>query len=206
MLNKILNELYELKYNVNNFGSMKHEDSVKAILSKYLTEIDIKNPKINLLKQNKNKKIEELANENIFVYQPFGKQKDPDFIICINGFVVWIECKSGKKKITWNSGFPKNDVLYLFSCKIKNTTTLFYGQNTLLLKNNPNFEENYNYFDKMLKKLCAKYFKDLFKSLEGVFDFYMRRMLIDKTIYSDIKLRDDNFNFVINLLKEKGEL
>ena len=31
-------------------------------------------------------------------------------------------------------------------------------------------------------------------------------MLIDKTIYSDIKLRDDNFNFVINLLKEKGEL
>lgn len=49
MLNKLLNELYELKYNVNNFGGMKHEDSVKAILSKYLTEIDIKNPKINLL-------------------------------------------------------------------------------------------------------------------------------------------------------------
>ena len=189
----LLNKLYELNFTTNTFADKKHENLVKeSIISLGITKT--KNTEIiNILKnkENKNKIVDELVGNFLFVEQPFGSQQSPDFIVCIDGLVIWIECKTGKNKVTWNTGYPLKDTLYVFSCKRNNTTTIFLGELTEIWKNNPDFEEIYNSFDREMKKLAKEKFGDKFNTRN--FDFYMRRMLNDKTKYSNTDIRNDMF-------------
>jgi hypothetical protein len=202
---ELINTLYNLNFSSNTFADKKHEESVKYILkSNNFREIKKEDDIFKkYLKHRKNtlSVIEELKGLNLFIDQPFGSQKSPDFIICVDGFIIWIECKSGKGKITWNTGYPKKDIMVLFSCKRKNNSTLFFGQHTDLLVNNQNFESDYENFDRELKKLSASTFGNTFKSEN--FSFYMRKMLNDKTKYNDEKIRKDFLNKLLEVINDK---
>jgi hypothetical protein len=194
-LQKLINDIYNLNFTSNTFAEKKHENSVKQIfLDNELVEIEKTDPRFQFLKDRKNSTntIEELKGSFIFIEQPFGSQAAPDFIICVDGYILWVECKSGKDTLTWNTGYPKNNVLFVFSSKKRNTTTIFFGQNSEILTNNPTFETEYELFDKELKKLAVKIFGEKFTT--KMFTFYMRRMLNDKTKYSDATLRLDYYN------------
>lgn len=195
----LINKIYELNFTTNTFADKKHENLVKeTIKSLGITETkDLEIIKILKDTNNKNKIIDELVGNLVFVEQPFGSQKSPDFIVCIDGFIIWIECKSGKNKITWNTGYPTKDTLYVFSCKKKDTTTIFLGSLTEIWENNPNFEKDYNIFDKEMKKLTKKLFGDKFKTTN--FDFYMRRMLNDKTKYSNPDVRTNFYQKTLDV-------
>jgi len=186
----LLNKLYDLKYSKNTFKEKKHEKSVKKIIESFgLTETK-NNDEITILKNkdNKNKSVDELVGRFIFLEQPFGSQQCPDFIVCINGFIIWIECKSGKNKITWNSGYPRKDILYVFTCKKNNTTTIFLGSQTEICQTFPNLEEKLESFDKEIKKLAKEKFEKEFGNL-SLYEIYIRKMLIDKTKYSNTNFR-----------------
>jgi len=194
-LQKLINDIYNLNFTSNTFAEKKHENSVKQIfLDNELFEVEKTDPRFTFLKDRNNstKTVEELKGSFIFIEQPFGSQAAPDFIICVDGYVLWVECKSGKDTLTWNTGYPKNNVLFVFSSKKRNTTTIFFGQNSEILTNNPTFETEYELFDKELKKLAVKIFGEKFTT--KMFTFYMRRMLNDKTKYSDTTLRVDYYN------------
>lgn len=185
----LINKIYDLSFTTNTFADKKHENLVKeTIKSLGITETkDVEIIKLIKDIKNKNKIIEKLVGSFVFVEQPFGGQKSPDFIVCVDGFVIWIECKSGKNKITWNTGYPTKDTLYVFSCKKKDTTTIFIGSLTEIWRNNEDFETDYNKFDREMKKITKKIFGERFNTTN--FDFYMRRMLTDKTKYSNPDVR-----------------
>lgn len=204
MIHKIINDIYDLKFESNTFAEKKHENAIKQIfINNGFSEINKTNKKFNILADIKNstKFINELKGDLLFIEQPFGSQMCPDFIICVDGFIIWVECKSGKDIITWNTGYPKTNILYIFSCKKRNTTTLFFGQSTEIIINNPSFESDYELFDKELKILSYKIFGEKFTS--KMFSFYMRRMLNDKTKYSNPEIRSSLIKDVINILDEK---
>lgn len=199
----LLNKLYELKYSKNTFKDKKHENSVKKIIENFGLKETNNNDEITILKNknNINKSVDELVGRFLFLEQPFGSQQSPDFIVCINGFIIWIECKSGKNKITWNSGFPRKDILYVFTCKKNNTTTLFLGSQTKMYQDFPDFEEKLEFFDKEVKKLAKEIYKKEFKD-DKFYEIYIRKMLVDKTKYSDQNLRkkmyEETLNFYLN--------
>jgi hypothetical protein len=199
----LLNKLYELQYSKNTFKEKNHEKSVKKIIESYGLKETKNNDEIIILqnKNNINKSVDELVGRFIFLEQPFGSQQSPDFIVCINGFIIWIECKSGKNKITWNSGYPRKDILYVFTCKKNNATTIFLGSQTKMYQDFPDFEEKLEFFDKEVKKLAKEIYKKEFKD-DKFYEIYIRKMLVDKTKYSDQNLRkkmyEETLNFYLN--------
>jgi hypothetical protein len=202
MIQLIINDILKLQYSSNTFDSKEHEDEIKNILiNRGFSEAEVDTNEYNTMriKDNKLKNIDTLKGKYLYIEQPFGSQNAPDFITCIDGLVLWIECKSGKGKITWNAGFPRKDVLYAFSCKKENHTTVFFGQSTELLKINPNFENAYNQFDKELKIISNNLFGDTFKC--KTFDFYMRRMLNDKTKYGCPEVRNTLYTEVQKIIE-----
>jgi len=201
-LTHIINDLYNFDFTSNTFADKKHENAIKRIFTEnnlIQLEKDADDKRVAILKNRKNllTTVEELKNDFLFIEQPFGSQKSPDFIICIAGFILWIECKSGKK-LVWNTGYPKNNVLFVFSSKATNRTTLFFGQFTDLLMKNPNFEVDYEKMDKEIKKICKDIFTDKFDT--KLFELYHRRMLTDKTKYHTTEIREDFFSKTISLL------
>ena len=205
MISRLINELYNLDFTSNTFADKGHEGSVKKILmDSGFIEASKSDASLSPLKNRDNvlKTIPDLATKCIFIEQPFGSQRSPDFIVCVNGLVLWIECKSGKDTILWNTGYPKNDIMVVFSSKNKRTTTLFFGQFTELLVKNPDFEDIYNRIDAEAKQFLAKQFKDRIDSDNC--DLYCRRMLNDKTKYSDPELRLDFFTKTKGLLGIEG--
>ena len=187
----LIKKLYDLNFKTNTFADKKHEKLVKKLFKSFgmIKADDVETIKILKDENNINKVVDELVGKCIFIEQPFGSQNSPDFIVCINGFILWIECKSGKNTITWNSGYPREEFLYVYSCKKKNTTTVFLGSLTDLWEENPNFGERYNNFDKKNKESSKEKFNDEFKTKN--YYFYSRRMLIDITKYSSTEIRDD---------------
>lgn len=192
-LKKLVDELLNLDYKSNTFLNKNHEINIKAFLLSH----DFKEVK-KIANKSKKKDIQTLEwrsfkslsyndnfkNEKWFIEQPFGSQQSPDFIICINGLILFLECKSSENdKITWNSGIPRNNFLYVFTSKKFNYSTLFFGQSTEILEKNPFFEKDYDDFDRRYKEEMSNIFDKMFDT--DNFSFYMRRMLNDGTHYSD---------------------
>ncbi len=72
-----------------------------------------------------------------FIRQPFGTQKNPDFIIKVSDkFVLFLEAKSSANNYypTYNSGGVNPDYLYVFCSKKKNETTIFKGDSVITME------------------------------------------------------------------------
>lgn len=64
-----------------------------------------------------------------FISQPRGTHGCPDYWIFVDNKKIKLECKSSKHGgVKWNSGRPRNDIIYAYNCYKTNKTYLFMGQ------------------------------------------------------------------------------
>ena len=168
----IINELKIIAHSTNSFADGKHEKLVNDMLfnegfeefivisedkkrfkNKTVPKDLVEKARIFKIltdESNKLQTVEEFIGMYFFIYQPFSKQKSPDFIICINGYILWLECKSGESgnNLKWNSGHPNKDVLYLYSSKSLKQSALIFGQQTEIFENNNVVTEESRFVDK----------------------------------------------------------
>ena len=99
-------EVLKLPYKPNSQDNPLHELQVMALLEKYGFK---------------------------FEYQPNGIQNSPDFRVTLDdGSTQDIECKSSKQTYpTYNGGLPKKGVVYIFSSKKYNETTVFLAEDVV---------------------------------------------------------------------------
>lgn len=64
-----------------------------------------------------------------FIEQPLGANDKPDFLIYYGGYFFYVECKTGgaSPKPTWNTSLPQEWIIYVFTEKKSNRTTVFMG-------------------------------------------------------------------------------
>ena len=101
-MNKFFKEVLELPYKSNSQDNPLQELQVEALLKKHGFN---------------------------YIAQPNGIQASPDFRVTLDsGRTVDIECKSSKQTYpTYNGGLPKKGVVYIFSSKKYNDTTVFFA-------------------------------------------------------------------------------
>ena len=156
----------------NSFRNQKHETVFSNFLiSNGFIKVDSKSETGKQIRKYGSLTFNsEFKGKFIFLYQPFGSQKTPDFIVVIDGWVIWVELKRAKiKKISWNTGYPKDNILYIFDSE-KLGRVIFLG------KDHPVYggkEEEYLSILKKNKKDCERNFEGT------VFNHYPRPMLID---------------------------
>lgn len=124
--NKILNILVE-NY---TFRQKKWKRDKKNDIEFYVNISDEKQKEIKskILKKDFLTPIENDTKEKgIFIYQPFGKQNFPDFLIFTENYIFPLEIKFSKKANIksmpkWNSNIPKANGLYIFAIAGKHAT------------------------------------------------------------------------------------
>jgi len=125
ILFKMFDELRNMGYISN--GAKEHELAVEKILLKH----GLKSAKSQAGKKTKQVKLWVEKGQFPawhYISQPYGSQAAPDFMIFYKGNKIELECKSGKQgTITWNSGFPTKQRIYLYSCGKQQQSTYFMG-------------------------------------------------------------------------------
>lgn len=147
--------------------------------------------------------------KNCFIYQPYGKQNFPDFLIFTEKYIVALEIKYSTNKNTspmWNSNLPKSNAIYIFGSYGLKDIMFFMGSDIL-----PDEERNLlvDFFEKT-KEMEANFKKEMkekFKSGEikqdkGFFVYVRRAYTQGKDInldaeknyfkFSDRKQMEDN--------------
>lgn len=147
-LNQFFQEVLLLPYKSNSQDNSHHEYQVKELLDKY--EFD-------------------------YVHQPNGTQNSPDFRVTLpTGRVVDIECKSSKQAYpTYNGGLPKENVVYIFSSKKYNETTIFFADDVVKKRKRELFACLIEELNDVLKKYQAL---PEWQDDDRGFDFYIRNM------------------------------
>lgn len=176
-LNQFFTEVLQLKYASNSQDNSHHENQVEELLKKF-----------NLT----------------YEYQPNGIQNSPDFRVHYNGKKYDIECKSSKQAYpTYNGGLPKKGVIYVFSSKKYNETTVFFADDVVSDVKRDLYAEFLEKQNALLQEYRAM--EEWQEDLRG-FDFYCRAMYIQsggktKTDYfthADRRYCEDrvlNYNF-----------
>ena len=161
-LNQFFIECLDLKYASNSQDNPHHENQVEDLLKKHGFKYE---------------------------YQPNGTHQSPDFRIHYNGKTYDVECKSVNGKAAqapvYNGGLPKKGVIYVFSSKKYNETTVFFADDVVS-------KEKRDLYNKLIAELnvTLKQYQALneWKEDERGFDFYIRNMFTqsggkDKTDY-----------------------
>ena len=121
--------------------------------------------------------VEELLKKHRFNYvsQPNGIQSSPDFRVTLDdGKTVDIECKSSKGTFpTYNGGLPKKGVVYIFSSKKYNETTIYFADDIV---SDTKRELYYGLITELNSILKVYQMDDEWQSDERGFDFYIRNM------------------------------
>jgi len=101
-MKQFFQEVLLLPYKTNSQDNPLHEKQVMALLDKFGYKYE---------------------------YQPNGEQNSPDFP---SGKTVDIECKSSQQPYpTYNGGLPKKGVVYVFSSKKYNETTIYFAEDVI---------------------------------------------------------------------------
>ena len=123
--------------------------------------------------------VEELLIKHGFDYvaQPNGIQASPDFRVKLpNGNTVDIECKSSKQTYpTYNGGLPKEGVVYIFSSKKYNETTVFFADDVVSSKKRQQFA---NLVEELNAVLKMHQMDEEWQEDSRGFDFYIRNMYV----------------------------
>ena len=172
---------------------MSSDEGIKNILS------SIKN---DILDKNSDKVIdniyalEDKSMENCFVWQPYGSQNFPDFLIFTNKKIVAIEIKysSGKSsKPTWNSNLPKSNAIYIFGSYGLSDVTFFLGKDVLSMEERTElvsfFENNAKRLEKEFRKEMRNKLNNMNYKFDRGFDVYIRTAYEqNKNINKDAKI------------------
>lgn len=126
----------------------------------------------------KNEYFEHLTNNRtVIIFQPFGSQSYPDFLLMNNNYVLPLEIKFSTRsgtKPTWNSGLPRTPGIYIFGSYMNEDCTFFSGGVAI-----PSSERIalVRAFDK-----ADEYLKSIIDNEEPSTDFsvYLRRMYNQK--------------------------
>ena len=123
--------------------------------------------------------VEELLIKHGFQYesQPNGIQNSPDFRVYLsNGKTVDLECKSSKQTYpTYNGGLPKEGVVYIFSSKRYNETTIFFADDVVSAKKREQFDVLVKELNSVLK---VHQMDEEWQNDTRGFDFYIRNMYV----------------------------
>lgn len=124
---------------------------------------------VNLIK-NKTKK------EFIYIYQPFGSQNFPDFLIFTNKWILPLEIKfsardsedsnSDNLKPKWNSNIPKSNSLYIYGAAKSKKVTFFKGSDFLGANS---------------RSLLINYFKDIDQMTKELKDALREKIRVDNS-------------------------
>lgn len=137
------------------------------------------------------------------IEQPNGSQNWPDFLIMRENKCLCFEIKTGKGgKITWNSGFPKNNCIYIYKDMDDHRVYYFLGVDRLegVEENVSKLKED---FEKEFKLLAQKLFEEArFNPLKDKnISHYARSMWNDSTNYSRHKNKDVWTNRVYDYIR-----
>ena len=138
-----------------------------------------------------------LDKETLYIVeQPNGSQSWPDALFIYKNKGLPFEIKCGKSgKITWNSGFPKLDCVYLYNDTVTGKSSLFLGQHIvtqdIIDSHNQYSEELYGLSETLLKKY----------SFGDYFGYYLRDMWVDNFNYSKNPKRDEWTKETLEFLK-----
>ena len=112
-----------------------------------------------------------------YIAQPNGIQASPDFRVFLDsGRTVDIECKSSKQTYpTYNGGLPKEGVVYIFSSKRYNETTVFFVDDVVSKKKRQQFANLVEELNVVLKRHQLN--EEWQEDTRG-FDFYIRNMYV----------------------------
>lgn len=123
--------------------------------------------------------------ENTYIYQPYGSQNVPDFIIFYKNKVLSIEIKYSQKnseKPVWNSNLPKSNTIYIFGSYGKEDVTFFLGED-LLPQNERELLENFfsketKLFEDKYRNLLIERFNNKELFFNHGFDIYIRKAFL----------------------------
>ena len=148
-MNKFWCEVLTLPYKSNSQDNPLHEQQVEELLIKHNLD---------------------------YVAQPNGIQASPDFRVTLkNGKSVDIECKSSKQTYpTYNGGLPKKGVVYIFSSKRYDTTTIFFADDIVTDKKRNQLKSLVEELNTVLKL----HQEDEDWQDDRGFDFYIRNMYV----------------------------
>ena len=146
-LNQFFTEVLDLKYFGNSQDNSVHEHEVSKLLVKYGLKYE---------------------------YQPNGIQNSPDFRVHFEGKTYDIECKSSKQAHpTYNGGLPKVGVIYIFSSKKYNETTIFFAEDVVSTAKRDLYADFLEKQNALLQEYRAM---PEWQEDERGFDFYCRAM------------------------------
>jgi len=134
-LSEVLTQILNITYYPNPQNNPEHEIALKE----HFINHDFKEFPVTEKRFNKKEFWEkhttpnwEKANNipnNIFIFQPFGSQNTPDFIIKYQNILIPLEAKSSKDtKPSFNGTLPHHNCIYAFTSKKYNKHTLFLGK------------------------------------------------------------------------------
>jgi hypothetical protein len=129
---ELVKQLTKMPHHSNTTNNPEHERVVKAYLvgGGYQEKVPTKGEK----KRKINKLypggvLSDILSPWTFLYQPYGTQAGPDFIIRGEDRIIHLEVKSSKDtRPQYNSGGVNPDWYYLFSSAKPNATTLYRGK------------------------------------------------------------------------------
>ena len=149
-LKEFFKDCLNLPYKSNSQDNPEHENQVEELLVKH----DLN-----------------------YISQPNGIQQSPDFRIFHESKVIDLECKSSKQAFPlYNSGLPKPGVIYVFSSKKYDSTTIYFADDVVTDKK----RELYDALNVEYKKILHEFqCKEGWDDSRG-FDFYMRAMYSQK--------------------------
>ena len=148
-------DVLKLPYKGNSQGNPEHENQVEELLIKHGLK---------------------------YVAQPNGTQNSPDFHVYYkdggnsrwNSSIISLECKSAAgAKPTYNSGLPKKGVIYIFSSKKYDATTIYYADDVI---SDEMREVYYDLIDELAKVVKEFQNNPVVKACPRGFNFYMRAM------------------------------
>lgn len=198
--NDFENKIKELLENSNSYSSysssnFKQHINFKKIKEKILNKMSNENC-------IKNELVKDICQyESKFIYQPFGSQMFPDFLLIRKEYLIPLEIKYSNKKgdrPIWNSNIPHSFGIYIFGSKINDDITFYFGKDLL----------SYDEIKEMLF-LAKKYKKELMdqskKISKNKFELYLRPMFNQK--FSILKsnkrsiYEDNTIKFLKNIEK-----
>tara|TARA_R100000005_G_scaffold83495_1_gene51317 strand:+ start:113 stop:643 length:531 start_codon:yes stop_codon:yes gene_type:complete len=149
-MKKFWKEVLLLPYKSNSQDNPEHELQVMALLDKF---------------------------GYTYEWQPNGPQNSPDFRVTLpNGKKVDIECKSSKQAYpTYNGGLPKEGVVYIFSSKKYDETTIFFADDVVSAKKRKQFAVLVEELNSVLK---VHQMDEEWQEDSRGFDFYIRNMYV----------------------------
>lgn len=178
-MKNVIQDILKMKYFSGSYSDSEHENTVKNIfISHGFKEQNMKIDKKLKLKALGTGKLS-LLNNLCFIHQPCGKNNSPDFIVKNNNKLYFIECKSVKNSSSpvYNSGFPNEKYLYIFTSEKYNETTVFYGHQ-IVSKELMCIYEYYLEKIKILEKELASKLEDEYNPF-GL-SYYVRDMFVHK--------------------------